>query len=250
MYRDSDDGVPSDEEMGGNGGQSPPSDATHRVSSGVSPSEPVVPSCDHSRQITSYRIGSVGQDTHLCLWDLTDDVLRQPVGRSRTSILLHSPAQEQGPSLLNSSGNSASGSGGTIVTNGPTEGGGTLKVKNKDKRFPTLGSSRSSDKNGVSRPSQSGAKGDDPNKLLGTPSCPRIEEVPMLEPLICKKVSHERLTALVFRQDSFVVACQEGFVSMWARPAYGQLMLSPAQSIMNEDMEEVEGGREAINTIV
>lgn len=241
MYRDSDDGADaSDEDVAANSESNSPSDATHRTST-ISPSEPLVPTND-SRQITSYRIGSVGQDTHLCLWDLTDDVLRQPVGRSRTSILLHSPAQEQAASLLNSSGNSTAGAN---AMNGPVEGSsGTLKSKNKDgKRNFTLTSSKNLDKNGVTKSNQS--KTDDPNKLLGTPICPRIEEVPMLEPLICKKISQERLTAVVFREDSFVIACQEGFVSTWARPAYSQITMSPAQSIMDD-----EEGIDATNTIV
>ncbi|XP_037078556.1 WD repeat-containing protein 20-like [Pollicipes pollicipes] len=38
--------------------------------------------------LVSYRIGSVGQDTQLCLWDLTDDVLRRPYGKSRASVAL------------------------------------------------------------------------------------------------------------------------------------------------------------------
>ncbi|OTF74786.1 hypothetical protein BLA29_009532, partial [Euroglyphus maynei] len=29
------------------------------------------------RLLTNYRIGSVGQDTQICLWDLTDDIIRQ-----------------------------------------------------------------------------------------------------------------------------------------------------------------------------
>lgn len=34
---------------------------------------------------TCYRLGSVGQDTQLCLWDITDDVLRQkPTSRNRS----------------------------------------------------------------------------------------------------------------------------------------------------------------------
>lgn len=38
------------------------------------------------KMATSYRLGSVGQDTQLCLWDITDDVLRQPMGhRNRLS---------------------------------------------------------------------------------------------------------------------------------------------------------------------
>lgn len=244
MYRDSDDGADgSDEEIAINSeSNSPSTDATHRTSSGVSPSEPLVPTNQSSRQITSYRIGSVGQDTHLCLWDITDDVLRQPVGRSRTSILLHSPAQEQASSLMNSSGNSTAGAN---AMNGPVEGSsGTLKSKNKEgKRNFTLSSSKNSDKNGVAKSNQN--KTDDPNKLLGTSICPRIEEIPMLEPLICKKISQERLTAVVFREDSFVIACQEGFVSTWARPAYSQMTMSPAQSMMDD-----EEGIDATNTIV
>lgn len=55
-------------------------------------------------------------------------------------------------------------------------------------------------------------------KLMGTASCPRFDECPVLEPLVCKKIAHERLTALVFREDCVVTACQDGYVYTWARP--------------------------------
>lgn len=58
----------------------------------------------------------------------------------------------------------------------------------------------------------------DAMKLIGTPACPRYDECPVLEPLICKKIAHERLTALIFREDCFLTACQDGFVYTWARP--------------------------------
>lgn len=58
----------------------------------------------------------------------------------------------------------------------------------------------------------------DAMKLIGTPACPRFDECPVLEPLICKKIAHERLTALIFREDCFLTACQDGFVYTWARP--------------------------------
>lgn len=58
----------------------------------------------------------------------------------------------------------------------------------------------------------------DAMKLIGTPACPRYDDCPVLEPLICKKIAHERLTALIFREDCFLVACQDGFVYTWARP--------------------------------
>jgi hypothetical protein len=58
----------------------------------------------------------------------------------------------------------------------------------------------------------------DAMKLIGTPACPRFDDCPVLEPLICKKIAHERLTALIFREDCFLTACQDGFVYTWARP--------------------------------
>ena len=63
----------------------------------------------------------------------------------------------------------------------------------------------------------------DAMKLIGTPACPRYDECPVLEPLICKKIAHERLTALIFREDCFLTACQDGFVYTWARPVSSNL---------------------------
>jgi hypothetical protein len=60
----------------------------------------------------------------------------------------------------------------------------------------------------------------DPMKMIGTPACPRFDECPVLEPLVRKKIAHERLTALIFREDCFLTACQDGFVYTWARPGY------------------------------
>lgn len=60
----------------------------------------------------------------------------------------------------------------------------------------------------------------DPMKLIGTPVCPRFDECPVLEPLVCKKIAHERLTALIFREDCFLTACQDGFIYTWARPGF------------------------------
>ncbi|XP_045148603.1 dystrophia myotonica WD repeat-containing protein [Echinops telfairi] len=58
----------------------------------------------------------------------------------------------------------------------------------------------------------------DPAKVLGTALCPRIHEVPLLEPLVCKKIAQERLTVLLFLEDCIVTACQEGLICTWARP--------------------------------
>lgn len=60
----------------------------------------------------------------------------------------------------------------------------------------------------------------DPLRLIGTAVCPRFDECPLLEPLVCKKIAHERLTALIFREDCFLTACQDGLVYTWARPGF------------------------------
>ncbi|XP_055678496.1 WD repeat-containing protein 20 [Lutzomyia longipalpis] len=60
----------------------------------------------------------------------------------------------------------------------------------------------------------------DPMKLIGTSACPRFDECPVLEPLVCKKIAHERLTALIFREDCFLTACQDGIIYTWARPGF------------------------------
>ncbi|KAG5846976.1 hypothetical protein ANANG_G00120690 [Anguilla anguilla] len=70
----------------------------------------------------------------------------------------------------------------------------------------------------------------DPAKTLGTALCPRMEDVPLLEPLICKKIAHERLTVLIFLEDCIVTACQEGFICTWARPGKVGLLSSQNQA--------------------
>lgn len=83
------------------------------------------------------------------------------------------------------------------------------------KRYHSLGNiSKSNDKINVAPRSNrlDGAK------VLGTTLCPRMNEVPLLEPLVCKKIAHERLTVLVFMNDCIITACQEGLICTWARP--------------------------------
>lgn len=141
----------------------------------------------------------------------------------------------------NSSNNSSSGHGLLSLRFGALSFGGGDKDRSKDKdtnkehkRNFSLGSSSNSksDKNAgsSSKANLGGAnsglaalglnidKVDDPIKLIGTQACPRLDECPLLEPLICKKISHERLTTLIFREESIVTICQDGILCTWARP--------------------------------
>ncbi|GLD52809.1 WD repeat-containing protein 20 [Lates japonicus] len=159
----------------------------------------------------TYRFGSVGQDTQFCLWDLTDDVLypRLPLSRAFTNTF--------GPSLSNSGSgvvNSTSGAQVRQVRWQRWGGEGAQAVPQPGQHV-----SKSNDKINVAPRSNRL----DAAKVLGTTLCPRMHEVPLLEPLVCKKIAHERLTVLVFMDDCIITACQEGLICTWARPGKANL---------------------------
>ncbi|XP_061669189.1 WD repeat-containing protein 20 [Syngnathoides biaculeatus] len=259
----------------------------------------------------TYRFGSVGQDTQLCLWDLTEDILfpHLPLSRTRTHTNVmnaSSPPATGGNTIFTSSangkdnvsnsstggntpnslpgtlprsnslpqssnpavggstpnshtGSSCSSSGSAAATVLPSKGGGGImdsaliaagvgkfatlslhetrkeRPEKEHKRMHSAGhiGSKSGEKLSQLGASRSAATKGDTAKTLGTPLCPHMEEVPLLEPLVCKKIAHERLTVLIFLEDCLVTACQEGFVCTWARPGKAGLLSSqnnPANS--------------------
>ncbi|KAJ4940028.1 hypothetical protein JOQ06_029459 [Pogonophryne albipinna] len=163
----------------------------------------------------TYRFGSVGQDTQLCLWDLTEDILfpHLPLSRTRTHTnVMNATSPPAGVSKF-----------ATLSLHDRKE-----RHHEKDhKRNHSMGhiSSKSSDKLNLLTKTKT-----DPAKTLGTLLCPRMEDVPLLEPLICKKIAHERLTVLIFLEDCLVTACQEGFICTWARPGKVGLLSSQNQA--------------------
>ncbi|XP_037963407.2 WD repeat-containing protein 20 [Plutella xylostella] len=199
-----------------------------------------------------YRLGSVSQDTQLCLWDLTEDVLRPPP-RARASAHLSPPAPAPPASPNGVPGKQPrrrvahkhaelpepAGKGrarnnvatlNISVGRAKDEGSGSLGVNSLTQRLAgfSFGERRSEHRRNFSLSSKPEGKagagaprGDalDPLRLIGTASCPRFDECPVLEPLVCKKIAHERLTALLFRAEYFVTACADGVVHTWARPA-------------------------------
>uniref|UniRef100_A0A914WJG6 WD repeat-containing protein 20 n=1 Tax=Plectus sambesii TaxID=2011161 RepID=A0A914WJG6_9BILA len=179
----------------------------------------------------TYRIGSVGHDTQLCLWDLTEDTLKQPsiLGRHRNSTIIPvGGAPVPAPSS-------------NCFVDAPKASGGKEEKPEKTKKLHKRGFSlgtklggNSTDRSGRSGtgslPHDKDKGKDDPvSRLLGTPICPRMDDITVIEPLICKKIAHERLTVLEFREDCIVTACQEGFICTWARP--GKAVLNHQQSI-------------------
>lgn len=50
---------------------------------------------------------------------------------------------------------------------------------------------------------------------------PKMSEINIVEPLVCKKVWPERLTDIIFREDCILVATEDGIIQLWARPGRG-----------------------------
>eukprot|EP00072_Mus_musculus_P056623 XP_006539588.1 PREDICTED: dystrophia myotonica WD repeat-containing protein isoform X2 [Mus musculus] len=215
----------------------------------------------------TYRFGSAGQDTQFCLWDLTEDVLSPHPSLARTRTLPGTPgatppasgssrAGETGagplPRSLSRSnslphpagGGKAGGPSASMEPGIPFSIGrfATLTLQERrdrgaekeHKRYHSLGNiSRGGSGGNSSNDKLSGPAPRsrlDPAKVLGTALCPRIHEVPLLEPLVCKKIAQERLTVLLFLEDCIITACQEGLICTWARPGKAGISSQPGSS--------------------
>ncbi|XP_076069340.1 WD repeat-containing protein 20 isoform X2 [Oratosquilla oratoria] len=190
--------------------------------------------------VLSYRLGSVGQDTLFCLWDLKDDLLRQPYRRPRSSTVVSSSGgvggQQAGQQPTTAKCNSVKESTALSDSSHHSHSSNSLTAKlanlnfgekrdkekgEKDhKRNLSLACKNStSNCNKSSTQKNQTSSGDtDSFKRIGSCVCPRLDECPVLEPLVCKKIGHERLSGLVFREDCIVTSCQDGCVLTWGRP--------------------------------
>uniref|UniRef100_A0AC34FQW4 Uncharacterized protein n=1 Tax=Panagrolaimus sp. ES5 TaxID=591445 RepID=A0AC34FQW4_9BILA len=184
-----------------------------------------------------YRIGTVGHDTQLLLWDINDDILSSPMStivnpKSGGNTTIINVGLSPGPVDTGVMGASTSSEGGESSRGAPSADApstsSSSSTKSRFKKFHKRGfsfgnrfgrvsnnssSTQNGYLNGLSASEQGGG-----NTIFGSPICPKMNQVPIIEPLISKKIAHERLTVLFFREECIVTACQEGYVATWARP--------------------------------
>ncbi|EYC46175.1 hypothetical protein Y032_0405g867 [Ancylostoma ceylanicum] len=204
-----------------------------------------------------YRIGSVGHDTQLCLWDITEDMLKPAnVQRHRNSTII---APMLGLEIQTTSSRLD-----PLCEASPAQSVDSAKPKKKrgfHRRGFTLGrlGGSSSDRRRLESPASLSSAALDEARLLGTRVCPRMEDVPVIgfvsqkfiitEPLICKKIAHERLTVLEFRKDCLVTACQEGFICTWARPGKVPANLVKREVSSPNTMSSPTGFRDGVSLV-
>ncbi|OQV24704.1 Serine/threonine-protein phosphatase 2A 56 kDa regulatory subunit delta isoform [Hypsibius exemplaris] len=169
---------------------------------GMSPPPP--PPLPPSR-ITTYRFASVGQDTQICLWEMAEDICKQTL-RMRAGSLMPtlslSPISNAAPpipvpplAVKGIQGNVKKGIG-LIGSRVASAGGGGAKnnlVASTDAAMAA-------------------------KLVLGSSLCPKLDDVPILEPLVCKRIAPERLNDIFFHQDCILISTQEGIIMTWSRP--------------------------------
>lgn len=176
---------------------------------------------DHN-DIISYRIGSVGDDTQLLLWDIDEDVLKPQRIRTRSTRVPTSTnnthANMNNCTIMQPSWTSYS-SNTMKISNSGKSGNKSEKVNFVDSastKYHTLNKLTSKHHNSVSNYSPPVIEKDD--LILGSKICPRMVDTEKLEPLIAKKISYDRISSLVFREDCIVTATYEGYIHVWSRP--------------------------------
>ncbi|CAD5211721.1 unnamed protein product [Bursaphelenchus xylophilus] len=212
----------------------------------------------HDEDSVFYRIGTVSHDTQLCLWDVGTEILKYQNKEPSTSkdMVSSTTSGAMINNLTDPASRTASEARSTyespvmgFYNDVPEAPSGSASVKevvtkepkpSKPRRFlhkrvlsfgnrhnNTAERSARNPRNSSTLPPQLNGPAlspveapviDPALQLFGTSQCPRMDAVPIIEPLVCKKISNERLTVLCFRPDCLVTACQEGFVCTWARP--------------------------------
>ena len=59
---------------------------------------PLAASSSQQQHVTCYRFGSVGEDTHICLWDMTEDMLRKASSSALSTSVTSTTAGEHNSS--------------------------------------------------------------------------------------------------------------------------------------------------------
>ncbi|KAK2709320.1 WD repeat-containing protein 20-like [Artemia franciscana] len=173
---------------------------------------------------TWYRLGSVGQDAQICMWDLMEDTLKHPISK-RVSVLVTQSANSTVSSTSGSSNSKYSFSRVTNLFFKETTPSDTSDLTLSQRlSYLTLSDRKKEDKYkkgpALQRDRNTSARSVNFEDLIaiGSVHCPRLNERPLLEPLICKKVALERLTSIQFLEDCFILSCQDGILYVWQRP--------------------------------
>lgn len=238
-----------------------------------------------------YRIGSVGQDNRLCLWDITEDLLKSN-SNSKTKISssnLENSTSNGNVSTSNDSANASSTSASktsfssltsrlsfvrhankiqkTTEENSDANSNSILNGASKKNRKLSLlsNSSKNSSKTNAavaSNTDESNVAGnyflhpvssrrsnfDLTKTTFGTPLCPKLDDIQLIEPVVTEFISHERLNGIFFGETYLLTSSQDGIVTVWLKPQKLLTSNSVSFSSSNEFHRCIFNENERLNT--
>lgn len=198
----------------------------------------------------SYRVGSVGQDGIMCLWELSSDNLTLPkrgLSRINRTLSKQSSAAVQHEGEVDCKVVESRPSAGEIQNNiklnkeddddvemmspladqedetdTPSHVKGKKKKKDKHSKSITKSTVRKV-KNFVYGSESTGHRHINVfESCHSDDSAPSMSEINVIEPLVAKKICSERLTDIIFREDCLLISTEDGYVQLWSRPGYDE----------------------------
>jgi hypothetical protein len=202
-----------------------------------------------------YRIGSVGQDNRLCLWDITEDILKinlntkqyPLVSPSSTSNGYVSVSTDLTPNTQISTTKSSFSSltsrlsfvrnsnkinksiddtpdvALSTVSNGSTKksrklsSGTKSTITSDDSNQGSLSTLTTNNSSSASSSSSRRTNFDLTKTTFGTNLCPKLDDIQVIEPIITEFISHERLNGIYFGENYFLTSSQDGIITIWEK---------------------------------
>eukprot|EP00117_Sycon_ciliatum_P001323 scpid64576/ scgid7030/ WD repeat-containing protein 20; Protein DMR len=109
--------------------------------------------------------------------------------------------------------NSSSGGGGAGGGGGSSSGGGSQSMWKRASHIVRRGHKNRNRAGGGLK-----AAGGNLDEPVEQPPVYSMDDIPVMPALMCKRISPERLSSIVFRSDCIIISSQDGFVHYWSRP--------------------------------
>ncbi|CAF1022635.1 unnamed protein product [Didymodactylos carnosus] len=229
-----------------------------------------------------YRVISVGQDNRLCMWDITEDILKVnnklSHQRQRSSLypllqtpslpnpqpqsavngysslsdttVFYSPTQTTSKTSFSSLTNRLSFTKNSKVnkaepTTNYTYANGNQSMASistkKQRKLSSLSNhsqktkatttDTTNDTSSTTAPMNINTQNNSNNNSLprrtnadltkntfGTHLCPKLGDIQLIEPAVIELISNERVSSIIFRENCFLTASQDGIIAVWEKP--------------------------------
>ncbi|RDD44869.1 WD repeat-containing protein 20 [Trichoplax sp. H2] len=125
------------------------------------------------------------------------------------------------------------------------------KKEKKDKWDKRFGTGRKKHPFGKIHPQKEKVESKESTSINIQYQCPSITEIPLIEPIVARKIAHERVTSLAFTEDCITCASQDGQITIWIRPNISTpLNTDPANEGTVQSCKSSQTSQSSIGTVL